>query len=409
MIKKLLAVSAASLAACAAIFSGCTSSNSNNFSRYRRTYTSFGTYATLVLEGEFFTDEQKQVAIDIGAEVEDMLKSFENIFSTTVEDSDVCRFNEAAPGDTVEISGQAYTVLSLALDMYEETEGYYNAGVYYSVDLYGFAARPEGVTRPYDRENTKAQLPDDEYVKAFQTLSQSFADIGLSVNNGRYYAVKPQTTVEVEGVTYSLAIDLSGIAKGYAVDIIDDYIRSEGYDRSSFSYGSSSMAANKTYASDNGDWLIEIRDPRTSIEDDNTDDDYFMSLYASDINLSTSGDYENYYIIEDTRYCHIIDPFTGSPIQTGMVMANCIGGTAAEADARTTAIMAMGLDRAIEYINSDVVKASGLKITFIYQNSLGEYLLITNIPEGEYNIMRGNYTVACTIDANGNVVFTGTR
>lgn len=400
MIKKLLAISAFSLISCSALLGGC--SVGNSFARYSRSYTSFGTIAGLVLEGEFQTDEQRQDAKDVGAGVLEILTDIEGVFSTSVASSDVCRFNAAAAGETVEISERAYTVLSLALDMYEETGGSYNAGLYYSVDLYGFAVRADKEEMPYDRQDFSKQLPDERYVQAFKELSASFKDIRLYSEGGSYYAVKPQAVVEVEGRQYSLAIDLGGIAKGYAVDIVDKYIEEKGYTRSNFSYGMSSVALNRTYASESGEWYVTYRDPRGDV------DDYYMAVNAADTALSTSGDYENYYEIEGVRYCHIIDPATGSPIQNGMVAACCMGGTAAEDDARTTAIMAMGLDGALKYINSSAVKEQGLKISFIYQNSAGEYLLITNIPEGEYELLNENYKLASRIEG-GNVVFDGVR
>jgi thiamine biosynthesis lipoprotein len=79
--------------------------------------------------------------------------------------------------------------------------------------------------------------------------------------------------------------------------------------------------------------------------------------------ISTSGDYEQYYIIDDVRYCHIIDPTTGKPVQTGIMTATIIGGSAAEDDALTTAIMTMGKDKAIEFINT---KLSDRYVAFTY-------------------------------------------
>ena len=50
------------------------------------------------------------------------------------------------------------------------------------------------------------------------------------------------------------------------------------------------------------------------------------------------------------RYCHIIDPTTGKPVQSGIMSVTIIGGGAAEDDALTTAIMCMGKDKAIKFI-----------------------------------------------------------
>lgn len=393
----------AAFAALSFALSGCGGSELGEPSRYRRNYFVFGTSGTLILDDYFNTDERRGRAVAAGKEVADMLTGYEALFSAAQSTSDVARFNAAAAGSAVELSKTVYDVLSLALDVYEETGGFYNAGVYYSVDLYGFGVRPEGTGMPYDRKDPYTELPADEYVEAFRELSACFGQTELYSEGGRYYAVKPGDTVKVGGAEYSLAIDLSGIAKGYAVDEVDRYIDGLGYGYGSFSFGMSSVAVNKARAMESGEWYLTFRDPRGSVSD------YYMATDAADIAVSTSGDYENYYMIDGVRYCHIIDPFTGSPINNGMVTASCLGGTAAEDDARTTAVMAMGLDRAIEYINSSAVKEQGVKLSFVYLNSRGEYLLVTNIPEGEYSVLNENYIPASRLDENGDVVFTGAK
>ena len=84
--------------------------------------------------------------------------------------------------------------------MYNETEGYYNPGIYYSVDLYGFAPREfSDSKRPYDRESLD-ELPEDKYIEAFRTLSESFGDIRLYKDETGCYVVKPENgcvTVEI--------------------------------------------------------------------------------------------------------------------------------------------------------------------------------------------------------------------
>lgn len=77
--------------------------------------------------------------------------------------------------------------------------------------------------------------------------------------------------------------------------------------------------------------------------------------------LSTSGDNEQVYSIGGKRYCHIIDPTTGKPVQTGIMSVTVIGGSAAEDDALTTAIMAMGKERAVQFIEE---KLADRKVAF---------------------------------------------
>ena len=89
-------------------------------------------------------------------------------------------------------------------------------------------------------------------------------------------------------------------------------------------------------------------------------DPYFMTKIRNE-KLSTSGDNEQRYFIDGVRYCHIIDPTTGKPIRTGIMSATVIGGSAAEDDALTTAIMAMGKERASNFIKE---KLTDRKVVF---------------------------------------------
>lgn len=402
MIKKILAVSAAAIVAGALAFSGCkTEEEEGKLNRYSRTFYAFGTEATFALYSDFDSKEAQDEAIALGKQIEQVLTSLENKLSVSVEGSDIYNFNAADPGARVEISEDTYNVLELALELYEETDGAYNAGVYYSVDLYGFAARADDVVLPYDRDDVSKQLPEQKYVSAFCELSQSFGDISLESADGKYYVVKPEKTVTVEGdsTEYSLKIDLGGIGKGYTVDVIDKMMEDAGYSDSYISFGSSSWNINGSATSEDGKWDLGFRDPRGSIVD------YYFSVRLKDSAVSTSGDYEQYYEIDGKRYCHIINPATGSPIQTGIITATCLGGTAAEADARTTALCAMGLEKAVEYINT-VGKQNNLKITLAYQSEDGNLYFVTNIPEGEYQLVSDNYTIASTINEDGDVVLT---
>ncbi len=75
-----------------------------------------------------------------------------------------------------------------------------------------------------------------------------------------------------------------------------------------------------------------------------------MTVPLRNEKLSTSGDNEQRYFIDGVRYCHVISPVTGKPVQTGIMSATVMGGGAAEADALTTAIMAMEKEDAISFI-----------------------------------------------------------
>lgn len=318
-------------------------------------------------------------------EVGEVLDGLENSLSATVKNSSVSKFNDAAAGETVEIDENAYNVLNIAKDMYAFTDGAYNPAVYYSVIAYGFNS--DG-----DFPESAEDLPAEEEVAAYVEISRRFGEIGLYESEGKFYAEKPDFTVDYGGQTLSLKIDLGGIGKGYAVDMVDDLFDKYGFAYGYFDFGASSFLCKKSYVNEGGLYSVSLIDPRAKFT-------HYGVIRAADVCLSTSGDYEKFYTLDGVRYCHVIDPVTGSPVQTGIMTATVIGGSAAEDDALTTAIMAMGRERAAEFI---VEKLSGRKVVFTFDNS-GAYEVVTNIPENEFTYISSDYTYVAAAEAGGYV------
>lgn len=390
---KKLKVAMAAFLALGTVFSfGCTTES--EYSTLGTDGYILNTYYNLIITDCFGDSQKKESMEKLCADVYDLLIRFEQSVSTLVETSSVYAFNEAAPGATVEIDKTAYEILTLAMDMYEFTEGYYNPAVYSSVDLYGFAPRPADTAEKYD-EKGEDGLPKPEYVEAFQSLATHFKDVVLEQKDGKYYATKPADAfVVVEDMVWPMKLSLSGIGKGYITDAIDAMIDEAGFTNGYFNFGSSSMAVKNSYSSDDGYYRLGFRDARGT-------GSYFSS-YIKDVCLSTSGDYETYYELNGVRYCHIIDPTTGSPVNTGIMTATVIGGTAAAADALTTALMAMGGESAVHFINE---KLSGLSVVLAVEGD-GGYGVITNLT-ADYAVLNENYTLLSAVDENGKIVYNG--
>lgn len=341
-----------------------------------------GTEASILLSDadNFQSQQKKDAAVQLWSDVKAMLLDVEASISVSVETSYVCKFNQAEAGEEVEIDRTTYEVFTLALEMYEKTEGYYNPAVYYSVDLYGFSPNSTG-GYPTDGDG----LPTEEYIQAFQSLSEHFVDVRLREESGKYYAVKPDAQVTVDDKTYSLAVDLGGIGKGYCADLADHMIDEAGFAYGYFNFGSSSYAI-KSYLK-SGDksgslYTMSVRDPRgTGLE-------AFCSVPVEGVCLSTSGDYENYFELGGVRYCHIIDPTKGRPIETGMASATVIGGSAAEDDAYSTALSCMSVGDASEFIRE---KLSDRKVILLHIDGDGGTIL-TNCAD-EITVTASSYTV----------------
>lgn len=293
--------------------------------------------ASLVLSDNFQNEEVQSRYNSLCEDIDGVLEDINYSLSATLENSSIYKFNAAKAGATVEITQTAYTVLKLTQQIYGFTEGYYNPAVYYSVQAYGFGGAESYPQKAED-------LPKDGDIEKYNTLSSAFADLQIYEEDGKYYAVKPETTVEVNGETLSLKLDLGGIGKGYAVDIISGLMDGYGFKYGYFNFGGSSIFYKSHYSEGNYD--LAITDPRNIIGG------YYMVAPIANQGVSTSGDNAQFYIIDGVRYCHIINPKTGKPVQTGIASATIMGGSAAEDDAYTTAIMAMGKEKAVEFIQT---------------------------------------------------------
>lgn len=283
-------------------------------------------------------------------EVKSLFSEIENSLSVSVETSAIARFNSAAAGEKVTIDEISYTVLGIAKKMYELTGGAYNPAVGMSVDLWGFTPRFQSdyePIEPYDREvdgdGKFYSLPDEKYIAAFSTLSD-FGSVEIWEENGAYYAKKPDRSVTIDGVSYSMRLDLGGIGKGYAADEGAALLRERGYAYGYLNVGSSSVALLKSVKQETDyAWNFGFGHPRG--------EGNYLELPLKDETSSTSGDYENFYMLDKVRYSHIIDPSTGRPYASDLVTATVYGLPAAEADALTTAILILGREKALALLN----------------------------------------------------------
>ena len=309
------------------------------------TFYKMHTDATVVVFDDFTAEGAVNKYNEFTSAVNATLDDVDKSLSTSVANSDISKFNSAEAGAKVQISKIAYEVLSEAKRIYDKTEGYYNPALYYNVLAYGFGDNHRIL-------KTKEELPKDEVITKYNELAAHFNEVELIQEGETHYAVKPEYTVEVEGETLTLHVDLGGIAKGYAVDKVEALFNEYGYAYGNFSYGASSMLIKRHV---DGSYNIGLSSPRSPSKQP------YLQIPVINEKISTSGDSEQYYTIDGTRYCHIIDAMTGKPVQTGIMSATVIGGGAAEDDALTTAIMAMGKEKAIKFIEE---KLNDRKVIF---------------------------------------------
>lgn len=139
----------------------------------------------------------------------------------------------------------------------------------------------------------------------------------------------------VELPVAGMMVGLGGIAKGYALDRAAAALRGAGVEDFLISGGGQMMAGGLR---DGRAWRIGIRDPRGGPAD------WFAFVEASDVSVSTSGDYESWFEVDGRRYHHILDPRTGWPAapEDPLAGATVVAADATLADALSTAMIVMG-------------------------------------------------------------------
>ena len=145
----------------------------------------------------------------------------------------------------------------------------------------------------------------------------------------------------------NVKIDLGGIAKGYAVDRAIAILQQLGIEYASVSAGGDSRLLGDRRGRP---WVIGIKNPRQDRR--SPDDDIALRIPLSDAAVSTSGDYERYFIDEtsQTRVHHIVNPRSGRSAQ-GVVSVTVIGTTGLETDPLSTGIFVMGVEKGLTLVN----------------------------------------------------------
>ena len=257
------------------------------------------------------------------------LVEINNTFSTWQDDSELSQLNRAPVDEWIDVSSELYSMLKQSEEIYQQTGGYFDPGIGRLIDLWGFGASG-GRTEAPKRE---------EIEKAFENSSIRY----LLMEDGR---VKK---------TRDIHINLSAIAKGYAVDEVARLIKMSGIKNFLVEIGGEIVASGNNRGDD---WVVGVERP---------DNKAPIPIVLKDASIATSGNYRNYFIWEGKKYMHIFNPATGLPANNDLSSATVIHPQSAMSDAYATAMMAMGSVKAIELANK--LKLTALLITIKEDNN----------------------------------------
>lgn len=231
--------------------------------------------------------------------------------------SEVNLFNQSASFKNIQVSADLYQILEASQKIYIQSGGFFDPTVGPLIELWGFGV------------NKEHKVPDDAQIK--KTLSSvGFNKIVLLPHS---YVMKKST---------NLNLNLSAIAKGYAVDLVAKALHEHGYQNFLIDIGGEIYAAGSRNIKEQG-WNIGIAAPSES--------DYRNSFAVtiSNMAVATSGNYRNFYYINGQKFAHTINPKTGAPVKHHLLSVSVFAPNCMLADAYATAIMAMGEKTGLDF------------------------------------------------------------
>lgn len=132
-------------------------------------------------------------------------------------------------------------------------------------------------------------------------------------------------------------IDLGAAGKGYAADYCIDFYKKAGINSAFVNFGGNVKAIGKNASGE--DWRVGIQDP---LQPRGT---LLGAVAVSNMSVVTSGGYERFYTVKDSVFHHIIDPRTGYPSDSGLLSATVLYENSLCADAISTAVFVLGLEK----------------------------------------------------------------
>ncbi|HEX9026768.1 MAG TPA: FAD:protein FMN transferase [Clostridium sp.] len=250
----------------------------------------------------------------------------EKMASSSINTSDVNKINEAAGKEYVNVHPEIIKIIKTSIEYSKISNGAFDITVSPLIKLWGIGTPDERIPTDYEIKEKVALV-------GYNNISINDADSSVKLMK--------------EG----MAIDLGGVAKGFTADEIIKVLKEYDVNSAIINLGGSSIYTlgekpDKTL------WSIAIQNPRKEKNEGN-----IGIINLNQDALSTSGDYQRFFIKEGKRYHHILDPTTGYPAEAGVMsdtilVDSSIADCNMIADILTKITFVSGVDKGFKIIDS---------------------------------------------------------
>jgi thiamine biosynthesis lipoprotein len=251
------------------------------------------------------------------------INKVDDLMSDYKDNSEISILNRDGFKKAVELSQSTYEVLQRSAEFSKLTDGAFDVTVGPLVEL--FRKAKDGQVLP-----SREEIADARSKVGFEKIK--FDDVNRTV----------QFTVE------GMMLDLGGIAKGYAVDKALEVMQAHGA-VGGMVYLGGDIRCFGAPLEDRDYWVIGLQNP--NVGTDSIGREVLLKIKMTNGAVATSGDYQQFVIIEGKRYSHIIDRTTGTS-KEDLSSVTIISDNATKADALATAVSVMGSEEGLELIEN---------------------------------------------------------
>ena len=275
------------------------------------------TYSIKLVLSERLEEQDK-----IKGSIDSILVNINQQMSTWIPNSEISVFNNNKTTDYFKVSDDFYYVLDKGKVISEKTNNFFDYTVFPLASLWGFGPN----------KNKRKNIPSHHEIE--EILSYT----GIQRIELKYPFMKKDHP--------GVQLDLNAIAKGYAVDLVHNWLVGQGFTNVFVEIGGEirCLGVNKA----GKPWVVGIDTPSDGLS---SGQNIFTSISLKNMSLATSGNYRNYYENNGNKINHSIDPINGKPVKNNILSVSVKSKSCLDADAWATALMVMSFDEGIEKVN----------------------------------------------------------
>jgi len=272
--------------------------------------------------------------------IDSILIHLNSVLSTWDENSEISIFNKTIINKPFQISNTLNTVIEHSLNISDETDGYFDVTIHDLMSLWGFGPNP------------KIGIPNKK-----------------NIDSVLHFTGFEKLHLEDRAITKNqpfLKLDLNAIAKGYGVDIVFEYLKTEKFENLFVEIGGEVRCKGKN--SMGNIWSIGIETPNS---EKNNSPSFIGIVELEDFSMATSGNYRNFIDYNGEILGHTINPKTGFPTKSNLLSVTVFSTTCMIADAWATALMVMDYDTGFKKIKD----IEGVKVLWILEEKDGSRVI----------------------------------